>query len=41
MSHSYDPKFMAYADRSSRHSARRVGGLLLTELPLSSVLDIG
>ncbi len=41
MSHSYDPKFMAYADRSSRHSARRIGRLLLAELPLTSVLDIG
>lgn len=41
MSHAYDSRFMSYADRSSRASARRVAGLILAELPVASVLDIG
>lgn len=41
MSHAYDARFMSYADRSSRASARCIAGLLLAELPVASVLDIG
>lgn len=41
MQHSYDDKFMSYADRSSRHSARVVSNLLYQALKIESVLDIG
>ena len=41
MQHSYDAKFMSYADRSSRHSAREISGLLCQALKIDSVLDIG
>jgi len=41
MAHAYDPKFMDYADRSSRYAAQRIGKLLLDQMALSSVLDIG
>lgn len=41
MQHSYDAKFMSYADRSSRHSARVVSSLLYQALNIESVLDIG
>lgn len=41
MQHSYDAKFMSYADRSSRHSAREISGLLCQALKIDSVLDVG
>jgi SAM-dependent methyltransferase len=42
MAHAYDPKFMAYADQSSRYAANRIGRLLIAALaPIDSVLDIG
>lgn len=41
MSHVYDSKFMAYADVSSRYSARTVVRILREALPIESVLDIG
>lgn len=41
MQYSYDAKFMSYADRSSRHSAREISGLLCQALKIDSVLDIG
>lgn len=37
----YDAAFMAYADQSSRHAARRIAGLLVAQLRIGSVLDIG
>ena len=39
--HSYDSKFMNYADRSSRHSARTLSALLRETIGIDSVLDIG
>lgn len=41
MQYSYDSRFMDYADRSSRHSARTISMLLRKALTISSVLDIG
>lgn len=41
MEHSYDTTFMDYTDRSSRHSARTIAGLLRDVLPIDSVLDVG
>jgi SAM-dependent methyltransferase len=41
MQHSYDSRFMNYADRSSRHSARTISALLRKALTITSVLDVG
>lgn len=41
MSHTYNDKFMAYADESSRRSAARVTQQMATVLHLASVLDVG
>jgi len=41
MQHSYDSRFMDYADRSSRYSAHTVSSLLRQVLPIASVLDVG
>jgi len=41
MQYSYDSRFMDYADRSSRHSARTISTLLRQALTITSVLDIG
>jgi SAM-dependent methyltransferase len=41
MDHSYDSRFMNYADRSSRHSARTISTVLQKMLTITSVLDIG
>jgi SAM-dependent methyltransferase len=41
MDHSYDSKFMAYTDQSSRHSAQRIAGIVREVLSIDSVLDVG
>jgi SAM-dependent methyltransferase len=41
MQYAYDSRFMDYADRSSRHSARTISALLRKTLTITSVLDIG
>lgn len=41
MQYSYGSRFMEYADRSSRHSARTISTLLRKALTINSVLDIG
>ena len=41
MAHAYDPKFMDYADRSSRYAATIIGKLLSDRLRIDSVLDVG
>lgn len=41
MAHAYDSQFMDYAAVSSAYAARRISGLLLQELSIASVLDVG
>ena len=41
MQHAYDSRFMNYADRSSRHSARTISTLLRKVVTIHSVLDVG